>query len=149
MRGAMKLMNHIREKPIRIYIYYLPVLNWTPKTTLEFIRNVQLYIFSDANFCTLRGCGSLQSYTAIIGRACARNGDIACKGFFLEACARRIQRVCKSTLEAEAAALSLAADSGLWLRVVFIEMVTGPFENPLFNQNPRFACVLHFLSRLR
>ena len=48
MRGAIKLMNHIREKPIRIY--YLPVLNWIPKTTLEFIRNVQLYIFFRCQF---------------------------------------------------------------------------------------------------
>ena len=136
MRNAAKLIRHLKEKRIRIY--YLPVLNWTPKTTQEFIRNIQLYIFSDANFCTLRDCGSLQSHTAILGRACSRNGDITCKGFFLESCARRIQRVCKSTLGSEAVALSTAADAGLWLRVLFIEMVTGSFEKSIIQPKSSF-----------
>ena len=157
MRNAAKLVTHLKEKRIRIY--YLPVLNWTPKTPKELIRNIQLYIFSDANFCTLRNCGSLQSYTAILGKACSRNGDITCKGFFLESCARRIQRVCKSTLAAEAAALSTAADAGIWLRVLFIEMVTGSFEKTLiqpkssfrlfspFQESPSMNTVLSELER--
>ena len=142
MREASKLANHLREKRIRIY--YLPILNWIPKSTEEFIRNVQLYIFPDANFGTLRNYGSLQSYTALLGRECSRTGDIACKGFFLESCARGIQRVCKSTLASEAAALSMEADAGIWLRVVFIEMVTGPFGKSLVHPKSSFLLCTPF-----
>ena len=142
MRDATKLVTHIREKRIRIY--YLPIPSWAPKTTEELIRNAQLYIFHDANFGTLRNCGSLQSYTAILGRACSRNGDITCKGFFLESCARRIQRVRKSTLASEAAALSIAADAGIWLRIVFIEMVTGSFGKSLAQPQSSFRLYTPF-----
>ena len=124
MRDAVKLINRSREK--RIWIYYLPTLNWDRKATFELIGNAQLYIFPDDNFGTLRGRGSLQSYTSNIGRACSKRRQHM-RRLLLEACAWRARRVCKSTHASGASALSMDADVGLRIGSFFIEMATDSF----------------------
>ena len=64
---------------------------------------------------------------SVLGRSASRNGAITCIGAFVGASARRISRVCRSSLASEAVALRNGCDSTFRLMILASELMTGHF----------------------
>ena len=83
-------------------------------------------------------CGS------ILGRAKSKHTDVSCAGHYIDSSARRISRVCRSSLASEAIALGNSCDIGMWLRILVIEFTTGIFAHELIEPNPRYKLITSF-----
>ena len=86
----------------------------------------------------------MERYTAIIGRAVSRNGDLLCIGNYLDSGSRRLSRICRSSLATEAAALGNAADLGTFVRVLIIEMAPGEFHKELCDPSQDYKLNIPF-----
>ena len=104
--------------------------------------------FTDAGYSSLAGNHSIEGSITVLGKVIKRDGIAHCHGYLLDHRCAKIQRVCKSSLAAEAQAAVTAADQALWIQTYLTEIVTGtysmeklapPSEYPLpdpFGQSP-------------
>ena len=74
----------------------------------------------------------------------ASNGDILCTGNYIDGGSRRIERVCRSPLASEAIGLGNAADLGMFVRVLIIEMIGGVFLKELVGPSRVYRLVTPF-----
>ena len=73
-------------------------------------RGIAVVYFSGASFGNLRRGGSMESCVSILGRAKSKLTDVSCAGHYIDSSARRISRVCRSSLDSEAIALGNSCD---------------------------------------
>ena len=131
-------------KKDKLRIYYRSPLPWIPESLCELVTNIQLFAFCDASFGSMRNSGSIESALVVVGRVEPRNGDLSCQGCYIESCARRIVRVCRSSLGADAVALGNCADLSIWIRVLLLEMITGCFNKELVDPSAHFKLLIPF-----
>ena len=103
MRKSNQLMILIAKNPVKIFCRAL--IPWHANNGEELACGLRIFTFTDASFGTLRDHGSLESYFAIIGKSTSRDGETTCVGAFLDASARRVSRICRSSIASEAVAL--------------------------------------------
>ena len=142
IRRGNKLVATLKGKQYRIY-FQSPV-PWIPDSMAELANNIQIFAFCDAIYGSMRNNGSNESAFIIVGRVKFRNGDLACQGCYVDSCAREIQRVHRSSLVAEAVALSNSADLSIWIRVLLLEMIMGQFCKELVDPSTQFKLLVPF-----
>ena len=81
----------------------------------------------------------MQSYTLVIGRVVSRNGDFLAEGCIVDCGAKKIMRVCKSSLSAEVVALGSAIDLVLWAKILVVEFTTGKFLREMLDSQDSYA----------
>ena len=69
----------------------------------------------------------------ILGSTRARSDTILCKGGLVDAGAKKITRICRSSLGAESIALCNCADVSCWTRILVLEMTMGKVFTELIN----------------
>ena len=84
----------------------------------------RLVLFTDAGFGSLANSHSIEGTVTILASVTGRDGVIHCHGYLLDHRCAKIQRVCKSSLAAEAHAALTATDQALWFRVLLTELGT-------------------------
>ena len=141
-RSENKLMTMVGSDQFRIISK--SALRRNPQSNMEYLNILHLFVFSDAIFASIRNEVSVESYICALGRAVARNGDILCAGNNIDGGSRRIARVCRSPLASEAIGLGNAADLGLFLRVLVIEMIGGLFLKELVGPSRIYKLVTPF-----
>ena len=117
------MIEKIKSNPIRLT--YRALVSWTPTDPYELALALRLFCFSDASHGSLTGYGSLECSMIILGCAKARNGTILCMGNLLDSVAKKINRVCRSSLSAESISLANVCDISVWTRVVCLELLVG------------------------
>ena len=80
----------------------------------------------------------------LVGKVEIRNGDILASGAVLDFMAKKIYRVCKSSLAAECVGISNGADIGLWTRVLGVELFTGVFLREMVDCNNSYSATSPF-----
>ena len=108
------------------------------EVTREQLGSIRLFIFSDAGCATLQGRRSVEAEIVIAGREITRDGSIVCRGTALDFYSRKIGRVVRSTIAAEAVALANAIEVGLWHHAILTEIVTGEFVDLRPNREDTF-----------
>ena len=88
----------------------------------------RLVLFTDAGFGSLANSHSIEGTVTILASVTGRDGVIHCHGYLLDHRCAKIQRVCKSSLAAEAHAALTATDQALWFQVLLTELVTGKYD---------------------
>ena len=141
-RRCNKVISKILPQSLKILYRKFPP--WQISSANELASHVQLYVFSDASFASESGEGSMESYMLILGRPHSRNGDVLCVGSYVGGGARRIARVRRSSLSSEAIAASNSADTGLFVRVLLIEIILGRFEREIVDPIRHFKLMTPF-----
>ena len=136
------MISRIKSQPLRIV--YNKFIHWPIDSALKLANALQLYVFSDASYTSASDEGSVESYILAVGRPHSRNGDILCVGSYVDGGARRIARVCRSSLGSESVALGNAADTGLFVRVMLIELVTGKFAKDIVGPSVQYKLFTPF-----
>ena len=95
----------------------------------------QLITFSDAGYNTLPGCSSVESFMIVRGVPVDRDGAVRCKTHPISRSTRKMRRVARSSLAAEAAASSSAIDYSYWMRAVIHEVTFGGCGYRRFNHS--------------
>ena len=142
IRRGNKMVLQLKKEPYRIY--FRSPLPWVPETTSELASSIQIFAFCDASFGSMRNNGSIESAFIVVGRVKFRNGDLSCQGCYIDSCARKIHRVCRSSLGAEAVALGNCADLSVWIRVLLVEMIQGQFFKELVGPSAQFKLLIPF-----
>ena len=142
IRRGNKMVLQLKKEPYRIY--FRSPLPWVPETTSELASSIQIFAFCDASFGSMRNNGSIESAFIVVGRVKFRNGDLSCQGCYIDRCARKIHRVCRSSLGAEAVALGNCADLSVWIRVLLVEMIQGQFFKELVGPSAQFKLLIPF-----
>ena len=100
---------------------------------------IQLFCFADASHASLPNDASMQSVTLIPGKVLSRNGDFLEGGSVIDAGAKKIHRVCKSSLSAEVVALGTAPDLTLWTKVLVVGIFPGQFIKEIIDSTDNYA----------
>ena len=79
------------------------------------------------------GGGSAESYFIAFGAPKARDGIIKIAAHPIARQSRKIKRVARSSLAAEAVALATSIDFVYWVRAVYVELLWGGFDYQQFN----------------
>ena len=88
----------------------------------------RLILFTDAGFGSLVGSHSIEGTVIVLATVTGRGGVRNCHGYLLDHRCAKIQRVCKSSLAAEAHAALNAADQALLFQGLLTEIVTGIYD---------------------
>lgn len=126
-------------------ILYRKFITWQLSEAEESAGHLQMYVFPDAPSLPIPGEGSMESYILLIRRSHSRNGDILRSGGYADGGARRVARVCRSSISSEYLEARNAADAVLYVRVVTAEMILGRFVREIvdpihhFNLMPPFG----------
>ena len=139
-KSANKLMARVRSENFRINSRSI-FGKWVPKCTMEFLTGVNLFVFPDASFASINNDGSVESFICVLGKAVSRDGSILCAGNYLDGGCRRIARVRRSSLSADAIGLGNAEDLGVFLRVLAIEVISGWFFKELSGPSRMYKLV--------
>ena len=75
----------------------------------------------------------------LIGRILSRNGDFLANGNVIDAGAKKIHRVRKSSLSADVVAVGAALDLTLWAKVLVVEFFTGRFIREILDTTDNYA----------
>ena len=89
---------------------------------------MRLVVFADGGFGPLTGSRSIDGPVAVLAGVISRDGSISCHGALLDHRCAKIQRVCKSSLDAEGRADVAASDQSLRTQALLYEIVTGAYE---------------------
>ena len=108
------------------------------EVTQEQLGSIRIFIFSDAGFGTLRGSRSVEAAIIVGGKEKSRDGSIICEGSSLDFYSRKIGRVVRSTIAAEAVASANAIEVGLWHHAILSEIITGKFVDLRPNNEDTF-----------
>ena len=92
---------------------------------LDKLRQLGLFVFSDAGFASLRGSKSIEAAIAIGWKDISRGGSIICSGSPLGFYNRKISRVCRPTIAAEAVATANGIELCLWHHNIPTELISG------------------------
>ena len=142
IRRGNKLVSILKGEQYRIY--FQSPIPWIPDSVAELANCIQIFAFCDASYGSMRDNGSIESAFIIVGRVKFRNGDLSCQGCYIDSCARKIHRVCRSSLGAEAVALANSADLSIWIRVLLLEMIMGQFCKELVDPSTQFKLLIPF-----
>ena len=95
---------------------------------LQALKQRRIICFTDAGYSPLAGSHSIEGSVTVLGKVVRRDGIVQCHGFLIDHRCAKIQRVCKSSLAAEAHASVTAADQALWMQVYLKEIITGTYN---------------------
>ena len=137
-----EMVTKLKNNPMRIYCR--SPMPWVPDNFVGLVSNIQIFAFRGASFGSMRNSGSIESALVIVGRVMYRNGDLTCQGCYVDSFARRIARVRRSSLGAEAIALCNCADLSLWMRVLLLEMITGRLHKEQVDPITHFMLLVAF-----
>ena len=144
VKRGVKLLDSIRNSPRKIA--YRSPLSWVPNSSVEIASRLKLFAFSDASHGGLDRFESMECCILILGAARARNGEILCCGGIIDANARKILRICRSSLSAESIALCNCSDLAIWSRILILEITFGKFFPELVNNSRAYSLVTPFGS---
>ena len=85
----------------------------------------QLIVYADAGYNTLMGGGSAESFPTAFGTPTSRSGIVKIPAHPIAWQARKMKRVARSPLAAEAVASSTSIDFVYWMRAVYVELLWG------------------------
>lgn len=74
----------------------------------------------------------------------SRDGEITRIGDFLDVSARRVSRICRSSLAPDAVALGNGFDFTIRIRILSIETLTGCFAKEIIDVNPHYKLLTPF-----
>ena len=112
----------------RIVQHHVP-LRFVPfESRSDSRRFAQMFSFSDASYNSLPGGGSLEACLIIVGVPLRRDGIAQCLGNLFTWNSRRLTRVCRSSAQSEALALSNCGELFPYCQIVLTEVLTGEFQ---------------------
>merc|ERR1712110_605176 len=93
---------------------------------------------------TLHNSCSIESSITILGFPEERDGVLYCKGHLIDFFSRKINRINRSTLSAEAVALSNCVDMSIWYKGVISEVFTGIYNRSLIADKAPYQIINPF-----
>ena len=144
--GMVKMLNRIigTLKSRVVEISFGGFFDCRREVTREQLGSIRLFVFSDAGYGTLRGSRSVEAAIIVAGKEISRDGSIVCRGSSLDFYSRKIGRVVRSTIAAEAVALANAIEVGLWHHAILTEIITGEFIDLRPNNEDTFPLCTPF-----
>ena len=126
--SAVKLYSRIVDA--HVPVTFVPLFSNIPPH-----RFAQLFSFSDASFGTLRASGSVESNIILLGVPIRRDGVVDCRGHLISWHCRRLNRVCRSTAQAEGLSLSNAGELTLYTQILLTELLCGEYQIDFLRQS--------------
>ena len=143
-----------------IFLSYGEMRDSKGEIDLDKLKSLVLFGFADAGYASLAQSKSQESRILVLGRPIHRDGMIHALGPPVDFFSRKIVRAVKSTISAEAVALSNLADMGIWMHHFLSKILTGrvfdirvdstdgfPLSNPFVGE-PSKAEMEHQYSQL-
>ena len=145
MKSALGIIATTCEHPVTIC--YSSPLGWCPSSTVEIASALKLFGFTDASHGGTVEYESIECFVLILGETQSRSDTILCKGGLLDAGAKKIMRIRRSSLGAESVALCNCADIDCWARILLLEMTLGTVFSELINdKSSSYALITPFGS---
>ena len=114
------------------------------EVAMKQLGSLRIFVFSDAGFGTLRGSRSVEAAIIVAGKEMSRDGSIICLGSPLDFYSRKIGRVVRSTIAAEAVASANAIEVGFRHHSILTEVATGRFADLRPNNEDTFPLCTPF-----
>ena len=133
-----------RSKQQNRYINFRSPFDWVPSDGTVAASFLQIFLFVDAGYASLPGQCSIEAMVMVVGKINSRNGDMLACGSVLDFMAKKIYRVCKSSLAAECIGISNGADIGLRTRVLGVEILTGVFLREVVDSKNSYSVTSPF-----
>ena len=115
VRNINKLVRYLKSR--KVSLRYGDMWHGGRQATLTKLHTLTLFGFSDAGYAQLKEHKSQESRIPICGKVLRRDGMIHGVGSPIDFFSRKITSTAKSTISAEAVALSNVADLGIWVQI--------------------------------